>query len=312
MTIKHIIRNKVFDVNRALCTIYIACFWHLHNYLHIKLNDEILKYCNACTIIVLGSFTFMSGYFLKKYQIKSWLDIKQFFYKRIKRFYLPYIICLLILFFGNWFTNERQFILSAIGLSTYTHPLPKTIWYFSMIISFYTITPLLLYIKNIANKFYVILLLICIISLFVVFGGINGLYFPFYILGLFITDKILRQICNFKWIIFFITVLILLLLHFDNCDHCLILCGIFPLVKLSDIILKISPYEFWNKISYASMIAYLYHRIHYKLISEIICTETLYGSILFIILGCTTLFIISFYIQKFYEHMLNIISHQNT
>lgn len=314
MTTQQTCRNKVFDVVRALCMIYIVCFWHLHNYLHITLYDIVLKYCSACTIIVLGTFTFMSGYFLKKYQIESWIDVKIFIIKRLKRFYVPYMLCLIILWLGNWFVDERQFIFSMIGLSTYIHPLPKTIWYFSMLMSFYAITPLILYTKNKVNKLVTLSLLICVVILFAVWGDINGLYFPFYLLGIFITEQNIKKLCNKKWILFFTIVLLLIttLPRFFGREWLIIFCGIFPLIKLSDIILKIIPYSFWHPITYASMMAYLYHRIHFKLISEIINNETFSKRISFVIIGCITLFVISFFLQKWYDWLLNKIScHQN-
>ena len=302
-------RNGVFDVARALCVLYIVAFWHLLSYFpSIKLNGMSLQVCSSITIVVLGTFTFMSGFFLKKYVIETLDDVKLFYWKRFKRFYIPYLVCLTVLFLGGWFESGKQFVLSLIGLSTYIGSSPNTVWYFSMLMSFYALTPILLYLKK-RNHFYFYALTFGLICLYVLFSRINGMYFPFYLLGILITDKRLKVLTS-KWIyiITFMISFILLLYVQDKwgglliCRYFLIFCGIFLIVKLSQSLCCNASLKFWNLLAYSSMMAYLYHRIHYKIIGFIISPDGITSIILFAIMGVISLFLISYWLQKIYDN----------
>lgn len=302
-------RNGVFDVARALCVLYIVAFWHLLNYFPtIKLNGTSLQVCNSITIAVLGTFTFMSGFFLKKYEIETLNDVKLFYWKRFKRFYMPYLVCLTILFIGGWFESSKQFVLSLVGLSTYIGHPPKTIWYFSMLMSFYILTPILLYLKK-RNFFYFFTFTFGLICLFVLFSNFNGMYFPFYLLGILVADKHLKVLTS-KWI-YTITFMIsfILLLYVQNewgglltWKYFLIFCGIFLIIKLSQSLCCNASLKFWNLLAYSSMMAYLYHRIHYKVIGLIISPDGITNIILFVIVGVISLFFISYWLQKIYDN----------
>lgn len=303
-------RNGVFDVARALCVLYIVAFWHLLNYFpSIKLNGMSLQVCSSITIVVLGTFTFMSGFFLKKYVIETLDDVKLFYWKRFKRFYIPYLVCLTVLFLGGWFESGKQFVLSLIGLSTYIGSSPNTVWYFSMLMSFYALTPILLYLKK-RNHFYFFAFTFGLICLFVLFSRINGMYFPFYLLGILVTDKHLKVLTS-KWIyiITFMISFILLLYVQDKWGgglliwrYFLIFCGIFLIVKLSQSLCCNASLKFWNLLAYSSMMAYLYHRIHYKIIGFIISPDGITSIILFAIMGVISLFLISYWLQKIYDN----------
>lgn len=302
-------RNGVFDVARALCVLYIVAFWHLLNYFPaVKLNGMSLQVCSSITIIVLGTFTFMSGFFLKKYVIETLDDVKLFYWKRFKRFYIPYLVCLTILFIGGWFESGKQFILSLVGLSTYIGSSPKTVWYFSMLMSFYMLTPILLYLKK-RNRFYFFALTFGLICLFVVLSKVNGMYFPFYLLGILVTDKHLKVLIS-KWV-YVITFMIsfIILLYVQNewgelliWKYFLIFCGIFLIIKLSQSLCCDASLKFWNLLAYSSMMAYLYHRIHYKVIGFIILPDGITNIILFAIVGVISLFLISYWLQKIYDN----------
>lgn len=232
-------------------------------------------------------------------------DVKLFYWKRFKRFYIPYLVCLTVLFLGGWFESGKQFVLSLIGLSTYIGSSPNTVWYFSMLMSFYALTPILLYLKK-RNHFYFYALTFGLICLYVLFSRINGMYFPFYLLGILITDKRLKVLTS-KWIyiITFMISFILLLYVQDKwgglliCRYFLIFCGIFLIVKLSQSLCCNASLKFWNLLAYSSMMAYLYHRIHYKIIGFIISPDGITSIILFAIMGVISLFLISYWLQKY-------------
>lgn len=303
-------RNEAFDITRALCILYIVGFWHLINYFPtIELNNLALQIGSDFTIITLGTFTFMSAYFLKKYTITTLSDVKYFYKKRIRRFYIPYLICLIVLFIGGWFENKLQFFYSLIGLSTYLCPNPKTIWYLSMLISFYILTPPLLFLKKEKGLFLIISFIL--ILLFAIFGKTNGLYFPFYLLGLSISENNIKYLISTKgFIILGLSILILFLIQnfFGGIiiwKYSLIFCGVFLLLKIASKLHEYTSFKFWNIIAYSSMMAYLYHRIHYKIINIIIHPHDTISITLFIVIGITSLFIASYYMQRCYDYFSN-------
>ena len=136
-------RDYRFDLARALCVLWIVGFWHLINYLphECRLEGNSLVVCKKITYGVLALFTFLSGYFLKKYDFNNINDVLKFLKKRMLRFYPLFVVatfCLLIC--GASFS---QVIFAILGLSLFFPPAIPTLWYFSMLLLFYLFTPLL-------------------------------------------------------------------------------------------------------------------------------------------------------------------------
>ena len=144
-------RNVVIDGVRSLCAIYIICFWHLTDYLPNRMgvanNDMFSFFASIGTIISLAGFSFISGFCLSKYNINSIYDFLPFYSKRLKRFYPLFLLSALSLYLAGiftehtWFVSTKQFITTVLGLNLFFPPITMTLWYFSMIMFFYFITP---------------------------------------------------------------------------------------------------------------------------------------------------------------------------
>jgi peptidoglycan/LPS O-acetylase OafA/YrhL len=137
-------RDAAIDFLRAACILYIVGFWHLVPY-----TQSFPGYANVYTEcikdIALGTFVFCSGLLLAGRPFTmSWPDLAAFYRRRVVRIYPLYLVALLL--FGVAGLAGHAVILNAIVLlSMFRPPAPYTLWFVSMIMTFYLVTPLLLW-----------------------------------------------------------------------------------------------------------------------------------------------------------------------
>lgn len=141
-------RVAFFDCARSLCMLFIVAYWHI--YAHFTVPFEFPSpWGGSISRGVLGSFFFISAYFLGRKPIASMQDALAFYKKRLLRFYPMYFLsCTTLLLVHylvkvDYISSFRQYVLSLFGLSCFITPAPKTIWFVSMLIPFYLVTPLI-------------------------------------------------------------------------------------------------------------------------------------------------------------------------
>lgn len=334
MEIRTLKRDKIFDIVRALCALEIVAFWHLSNYLPeaYSYSETTLHIGEIITWGCLSCFTFMSGFFLSKYKITSYSDVILFYKKRLTRFYVIYLISACSLYIGGllfnqpFFINTKQFILTLLGLGCFYDPYPPTLWYFCMIMFFYLITPLLsLSIKNKYRYTIGLLIYLLIISMHCIhILNVDErliVYYPFYVLGLFINKNTVEKVKNIKFFpLFFIPwFLIILFIEKINIYEGLVLDCLFimSLISLASFINRFSlARSFLVFISIGSMIAYLFHR-HFYLVAVILCNLNNLSNLknssipvpIAIFVVIPIIFIFSYYFQKFYDLIINKLSY---
>ena len=94
------------------------------------------------------------GYFLRKYPFRDRADVLTFYRKRFSRFYGLYFLSAITLLIGgfftdkSWFDSYHQFFLTLCGLTTFSPPQPGTLWFMSMLMFFYLVTPFIQYGKS--------------------------------------------------------------------------------------------------------------------------------------------------------------------
>lgn len=134
-------RDPAIDVLRVGCILYIVGYWHLVPY-----TEAFPGYANSVTEcikdIALGTFVFCSGLLLAGRRIGSDLDSVMTFYRgRVARIYPLYALALLL--FGATGLADRERVVDALLLvSMFDPPAPYTLWFVSMIMIFYLLTPL--------------------------------------------------------------------------------------------------------------------------------------------------------------------------
>lgn len=144
-------RLKFIDIARALCMIYIIGFWHLSGY--IESYDLTGMFTSGLTKGALATFAFISAYFLGKKNVTTFKDVLDFWSKRLLRVYpLFFISCtsLLLVYYvlGNkYITGFGNYVFTLTGIAVFIGQAPSTVWFISMLLVFYFITPLLLLLK---------------------------------------------------------------------------------------------------------------------------------------------------------------------
>ena len=148
-------RIKYLDNIRALCMIWIVGIWHMSDYCDNAINNIFTQ---NITYGVLGAFTFLSGVMMGGYSIESLQDLRKFYKKRLLRIYPLFAVSctsLLVLHYlmhVQLISGVSQYIFTMLGLSIILTPAPGTIWYVSMILLFYILTPFLIYKETEKNE----------------------------------------------------------------------------------------------------------------------------------------------------------------
>lgn len=306
-----IMKNRIilFDIMKALCVIEIVAFWHMFDYTSIDADD--VMFGGSLTSTVLAVFTFASGFFLGKKKV----SIGKFYSARIQRFMLPLLVSLLIMYAFGVIDSFRTVVFSAIGISCFIPPMAPTLWYFSMIILCYLFTPLILWgVGKMNNLERVVNIMIRGLLLFAFMMCIDiqpkvQAYFLFYIFGMVIDSNCIRFIVNTNIICKMGGVIAWLLLSYLKVGSMVTdALGVLLLICFSNFIEAHSNdrmKSLFEKIAYASMFAYLFHREFYQITKRLFHlldgTIPVYGIIITVIL----IFVLSYYGQKIYDLMIS-------
>lgn len=136
-------RIHAVDFLRAASVLYIVGFWHMMEYwpgstgAHNHVTTRL-------TTVVLGLFTFLSGYLLAQRPL-AWTGAKifSFYLRRFLRLYPLYLAALMV--FGlTGLADWHSVLLSAPLFSPFLGHIPLTLWYVAVLLIFYVLAPLLL------------------------------------------------------------------------------------------------------------------------------------------------------------------------
>lgn len=316
-TLKVIERNHAFDLARAVCVIWIVAFFHMLNYFpkESQFPEMTAMVCYDITICVLACFTFLSGYFLSKYRFDNKSDVVTFYKKRFTRFFPLFVIASFSLLICG--SSIRQILLAIGGLSLIIPPPIYTLWYMSMLMLFYLMTPLLKYEKDSLSFKWICVAFIAIVMVlsFKYADRRLTLYFPFYVLGLNLPKQIVDIITERLWtLVAFIALCVLMYVRlkiYPNYLSNFILpveafFGVWFILSISKLIYTDRIFKPVTFFSEASLCAYLFHRAIYALILLIVGCQ--FMTIPLAIISVVLLFILSYYLQKIYNHIVKRLS----
>ena len=132
------------DCARALCMLYIVGVHHMQSFVAPgTVIDRLANHAQPA----LYTFTALSALFLGRRAMDSAADVRAFLRRRLVRAYPLYLLGCLTLFVvslavGKYFHGVRQLALTLAGLSMVFGPAPRTMWYMSMLLLFWALTPL--------------------------------------------------------------------------------------------------------------------------------------------------------------------------
>lgn len=141
-------RNYAYDNTRAICMIWIVCIWHLGGYIDLFPTEFYSGNASYITDSCLAAFSFLSGFFLSKYEIVNKEDFFYFYKRRFVRYYPLFFISALSLTIVGYIPNLKIFLLTITGLGVFFPPQAPTLWYISMLTLFYLFTPFILCFKG--------------------------------------------------------------------------------------------------------------------------------------------------------------------
>lgn len=207
-------RDTSIDLLKGISMLWIICIWHLLSYSTTG-QPQTWSFGGELTMAFMAIFMFYSGYCLTKYSFSKWQDAKTFYMKRIKRFYIPYIISIILLALSGlfstepWFVSKTQFVTSILGLSSFVSPAVGTLWFMSMLMFFYIITPL---IKSKTKTTHQILIGTTIFALICIINNITNttdyrffILMPIYVLGLVTPHRLFNRVKNHWWSLALVT-----------------------------------------------------------------------------------------------------------
>lgn len=207
------------DYLRVFSMLYVVGFWHLFEYTNASVVP-LFNISEKITWMVLGVFTFISGFLIGKSVVRS-SNLLDFYTKRIIRIYPLYLVAV-ILFFVYGLNSADVSLKSLFLVSMVYGPAPRTLWFITMIILFYLAAPFLSKLIN-RPKQYILLVLLTLFTMVAanLFGSADirlALYFPSFCIGLYCAQKgIENQFFNIRLGIAFLVIgLLLYATKFDS------------------------------------------------------------------------------------------------
>ena len=262
-------RFAALDCMRALGILYIVCFWHMTSYTDNELFKQIRSapVFERVTFCVLACFTFMSG-FLAYREFSNCKDVLKYYAKRIIRLW-PLFALAAVFMVLTGINPAKTLPLVLCGLGWLKEPFPLTLWYVGMIFAFYVLNPVLS-----SKKLYVSIP--CAVLAEGVFVIANRFahtderlwfYWPFFVIG--------SYACRF-W-------------------------GRKLPKSPGDTRIK-AVYMIFAKISYASMCAFLYHRVFYTVLGKAFGIRI--NSVLSYVLSLAAFFGLAYLVQFAYDFLV--------
>jgi peptidoglycan/LPS O-acetylase OafA/YrhL len=135
-------RDAAIDWMRALSILYIAGFWHLHNYTSYLPWYRAAPFARV-TVTALALFVLISGLLAGQAgQAVTMRSVMAYYRRRLIRIYPPYLLALVA--FTVLGLSDTAFLPSAMMLNMIFPPPPFTLWFMTMIVLFYFTAPFLL------------------------------------------------------------------------------------------------------------------------------------------------------------------------
>lgn len=315
---KRIVR---YDYSRVICMIWVVGILHMSKYIGFPIGNY--KFEGYITGSVLATFFYISGRLSTRYHIRSFADGVNYIKHKLIAIFPLYILSIVLIVFtpvGNIHGISRQikmFFCSATCINAFYPPMIMTMWFLTVLILFYLITPIFL--SDIKMKWKICIALILYFILLTEYIFVKTAddrivtYFPFYILGLLMNSDLEKKLLRIGYT--FIAVIVLCIIaYFSGITELprsvtlhiqlvLKLSFMFSLLGICEIAAKYGNkiYRIVGFIASASTFAYLFHRQYYA-IWEAFFNPFPYWLAYLVIFP--TLIVLSYFGQKLYNRIV--------
>lgn len=310
-------RDGSADLLRAVLVVYVVGYLHLGGYigsgdLHVHWSTV------AVTNVVLGTFTFLSGYMLGiwvgPFDIRG---LTRFYKRRFLRIYPLYLLALGA-FVMVWLTDPLSALKAALGLSMFLPPAPMTLWYVAMIVVCYALAPLLVmpavgravtywalaWSLMLAYGFVVVEMDHRILTQFAAFAG-----------GVMCRRLGWRERCRHRTLPLASSFALTLLAAVMSLGYPMLGAVVaVPSVVLGPLLLMVfadrsrfagEPGALVRSLAYVSFSAYLFHRVFFELLKRVIWpADPLLQLVVLIVLGLPLIWVGSAVLQWSYDRLL--------
>jgi peptidoglycan/LPS O-acetylase OafA/YrhL len=318
-------RNIGIDLLRGTSILYIVGFWHLLDYTKV-LPNGINQITLRLTDIILGAFVFISGYFLASKKIElSIQSLMTFYRKRLLRIYPLYLIAI-CLFYIFHISDNIALAKAALAISMFMQPAPITLWFITMLIFFYLISPFIIVACRTMQIdklfFYSTIVIICLLAYSHYTKLLDKriiLFLPAFISGALFANN--KSYCNiYKSHIILIVMAICISASFVKTRYStlnyllmmpmVVICSAFIFNKSKQIEIKSkTAYRNILFLSYTSYCMYLFHRpIYIMMMSIYFPANIIMQAIYLVILVIPCILLFSFIIQKLYDILIDTMS----
>ena len=330
-------REYRFDVVRVICMTYLVAYFHLYDYIYPQGRMTIytpvsIAMAHAC----LGLFTFVSGYLLgKKYCFgqQGNCDAWTFYKKRILRIIPLFLLSSIVLWFIN-FNGTHATLNGLLCISPFVDPKPRTTYYIPIILWCYLVTPLISRrelkwrVLGCLSFFVLLVVALCLFPaidsrfVFDVFfyfvGVVSASCFDWKFNTSYGTTMKMLVVLTFVLLVAF--AIKYSLLYPTSCQMAVGGVGVFPLLFICEGICRLiyshqcvrqNLYSrlasfIVEKVSYASMACYMFHRFIYWL-TETVWTpsDTTLKWLYMVGFIYPLMLVLSYIIQKKYDNIVN-------
>lgn len=311
-------RNIGIDLLRAAGILYIVGFWHMLEYAETNLNFN--NYITSrITLIILGTFVFISGYFIGRIEVRLRKEsLMAFYQKRLLRIYPLYLLAIILFTLLN-LSNIATSLKAVFAISMLVKPAPPTLWFIAMLMLFYIASPIIIIACRKISIYRLVLYSTFLILSLVLYDYFTELldarflmYLPCFVLGVFAASNNSNTIIHKTHILFILPAILISFIKINNnsldaalktpmvlfCSY--LLFGILRKIEVS----PSRAYKIITLISYSSYCMYLFHRPVYMFLKTLYFPETYLLQIIYLAIFCLPCVIItSFVIQKMYDMM---------
>lgn len=324
------INRKIgLDLLRVTSILYIVGFWHMLNYTNaIPLYNNIVTY--RITWIILGTFMFLSGYFIGKKRVEiNKKSLQHFYTNRVLRIYPLYFLTI-ILFTFLGLSDSTTSIKASLLISSFLGPSPPTLWFITILMTFYASAPFLMLACEKIKIGKLLAIYIVITVLLLLCWRVTHLldiriivYLPAFTFGLYISNHDIKISQN--KLLFAISLSLGTILSFttNNSHNSFNMLLATPMITVVSVLLYtvFNKFSVQNKkinisiliMSYASYGMYLFHRPIYMIFKRLYFPESNIMQIVYLVTVCLPIIVLlSYIIQKSYDTTIKMLTRRYT